>query len=103
MENLFEESIEEGSYSSKSIKNKRNSYAVFIIYLGLSKKYSNLTVHNIYINKNLRESLNDTEGGRLPMSPSIYIYYPSDVDESFCTEGKSVMNIMVRVPNLHHC
>ena len=36
------------------------------------------------------------------MSPSIYIYYPSDVDESFCTEGKSVMNIMVRVPNLQN-
>lgn len=100
MENLFEEKLAEGSYSLEKIKDKRNSYAVFIIYLGLSKKYSNLTVHNIFINKNLRESLNDTDNGGLPMNPSLYIYYPSAVDVSFCKEGKSVMNIMVRVPNL---
>lgn len=102
IENLFENKFKEGQYNKNNIEDKKYSYSVFMIYLGLRKKYNNLAVHNIYINKDLRKSLKESAEGKLPLNPSTYIYYPTSVDESFCENGKSVMNIMVRVPNLEH-
>lgn len=102
IENLFSDDIREGSYSRKNIAEKPCSYAVFMIYLGLRKKYLVLTLHNIFINKELEVSFNEPLAGKLPRNPSLYMYYPSALDDSFCVAGKSVLNIMVRVPNLGH-
>lgn len=39
--------------------------------------------------------------GNLTYYPSLYIYYPSAVDDTLCSDkNDTVMNIMVRVPNL---
>lgn len=99
VKNLFQNA--KGLYKSSDIDKKEYSYSVFMIYLGLNKKYDELNVHNIYINKNFKKSFELTEEGSLPCYPSLYIYYPSAVDDSLCrNENDSVMNIMVRVPNL---
>ena len=79
---------------------KEASCSIFMIYLGLSRKFDELSVHNIYISRNFRESIEKPFKGDIPDNPSIYIYYPSAVDDTLCTRGKSVMNLMVRVPNL---
>lgn len=88
------------SYSRKNIDRKEYSCSVFIIYLGLDKKYEQLKVHNIYINKKFKKSIEDAFNGKIPKHPSIYMYYPSNVDNSLCGKSKSILNIMVRVPNL---
>ncbi|WP_195251344.1 phytoene desaturase family protein [Romboutsia sp. 1001713B170207_170306_H8] len=100
IKDLFEDNFKEFRYNKNNIDNKDYSCSVFIIYLGLNKKYENLKVHNIYINDNFRESIEAAFKGCIPKQPSLYIYSPSSIDESMCPKGCSVMNIIVRVPNL---
>lgn len=85
---------------SKKIKNEKYSCSVFIIYLGLNKKYDNLQLHNIYIGKEFKKNIQSAFKGKLPSSPSLYLYYPSKLDESISGKFSSILNIMVRVPNL---
>ncbi|MEG1409896.1 MAG: hypothetical protein RSD36_08635 [Terrisporobacter sp.] len=73
-----------------------------MIYLGLNKKYEELKLHNIYINKNFKKSIEDAFNGEIPSNPSLYLYSPSSIDNSICKENDSVLNIMLRVPNLSY-
>lgn len=82
------------------IKEKEYSCSVFIIYLGLNKKYKNLNVHNIYINNNFKLGIEAPFEGIIPKNPSFYMYCPSSIDNTICESGKEMINIMVRVPNL---
>ncbi|MGL5312997.1 MAG: phytoene desaturase family protein [Peptostreptococcaceae bacterium] len=86
----------------REIKNKKYSCSVFMIYLGLNKKYKELDVHNIYINKDFEENIQAPFKGKLPRYPSAYMYCPSRIDETVCPKGKETLNIMVRVPNLYY-
>lgn len=100
IKNLFKENINEGIYKTNNIDNKEYSCSVFIIYLGLNRKFDNLDVHNICISKNFRKSIEAPFKGDLYSDPSIYLYSPSDVDESMCGKYKQILNVVVRVPNL---
>ncbi|MDO5518439.1 MAG: phytoene desaturase family protein, partial [Clostridium sp.] len=100
--NLFHENVEKELEREKHVKTKESSCSIFIIYLGLTKKFNDLNVHNIYISSQLKKSIEQAFKGEVPECPSAYIYYPSAVDDSMCDAGKSVMNIMVRVPNLFY-
>ena len=84
----------------KNCKTLVHSCSVFILYLALDKKYSNLSVHNIFINKDFKDNIEAPFQGFLSYNPSLYIYCPSYIDDNFCPKGYEVMNIMVRVPNL---
>ncbi|MGL5348745.1 MAG: phytoene desaturase family protein [Peptostreptococcaceae bacterium] len=86
----------------KEINDKEYSCSVFMIYLGLNKKYKELEVHNIYINKEFEDSMQAAFKSKLPKYPSVYMYCPSKIDESLCPKGKETLNIMVRVPNLYY-
>lgn len=100
VKNLFHKNVEAELRSERHMIKKEASCSIFMIYLGLSRKFDELSVHNIYISRNFRESIEKPFKGDIPDNPSIYIYYPSAVDDTLCTRGKSVMNLMVRVPNL---
>ena len=77
------------------------SCSTFIVHLGLTRKYPELGVHNLFINKHFEEEVSGIFKGRLPQHPSLYIYYPSSADDSCCDNpSHSVMNLMLRVPNL---
>ena len=73
-----------------------------MIYLGLNKKYKELEVHNIYINKDFEENIQAPFKGKLSKYPSVYMYCPSRIDETICPIAKETLNIMVRVPNLSY-
>ena len=98
--NLIEDEFLGNRYSKKKLNNIDYSCSVFILYLGLDKIYHELNVHNIYISKDFRNSIEEPFKGIIPCDPSLYIYYPSSVDKSFRQKNLSSMNIMVRVPNL---
>ena len=100
VENLIDNKYLSKKFNKNNIKNKDYSCSVFILYLGLDKIYDNLNVHNIYINKDFEENLQKVFKGGFPTCPSMYIYYPSIIDKSFCKNNHSSMNIMLRVPNL---
>lgn len=76
------------------------SCSTFILYIGLNKKYTNLNIHNIYINNDFEESIKNIFNGNMPSSFPMYIYCPSSIDNSFCPEGYETLNVMIRVPNL---
>lgn len=86
----------------KKIKKEEYSCSIFIMYLGLNKKYDDLQVHNMYIGDNFKENIESPFKGKLPKSPSIYLYYPSKIDESVSSSFESILNVMVRVPNLEY-
>ena len=100
IENLIKDDFE-NKYNKRNLPKKEYSCSVIIIYLGLDKIYENLDVHNIYINKDFEKSIRGAFEGYIPDNPSLYMYYPSCVDRSFCNGGKSSLNIMLRIPNLH--
>ena len=99
IKNLFRYNLKR-PFNKENIDKKELSCSVFVLYLGLNKKYKELKTHNIYINKNFKESIEAPFKGEIPKNLSLYIYYPSHIDESICEDGYSALNIMVRVPNL---
>ncbi|MEG0306423.1 MAG: phytoene desaturase family protein [Clostridium sp.] len=100
IKNLFKNPMDEGLYTTKNVDDKSYSCSVFIIYLGLKKKYEGIKVHNIYISKDFKESIEDPFNGKLPKYPSIYLYCPSAEDDDISGEYKQILNVVVRVPNL---
>lgn len=100
VKNLLKYEVKEGFYNSKNIDTKDYSCSVFIIYLGLNKKYNNLKVHNIYISDRFRESIENPFKGKLPKNPSLYLYSPSAEDNDISKKYDQIINIVVRVPNL---
>ncbi|MGL5574646.1 MAG: phytoene desaturase family protein [Sarcina sp.] len=100
LEELFDRELNEIKYKKTNLKSKEYSCSVFIIYLGLNKKFEELKLHNIYLSEDFRASIEGAFKGYIAKELSLYMYYPSAVDESFNEEGKSSLNIMLRVPNL---
>ena len=82
----------------KKIEKQDYSCSIFIIYLGLSKEYRELQVHNIYIGKNFKNNIQDAFKGKLPKYPSLYLYYPSKIDKNISGNFDSILNVMVRGP-----
>lgn len=100
IKNLINDEFLDNKYSKKNLNTIDYSCSVFVLYLGLDKIYHNLNVHNIYISKDFKNSIEGPFNGYIPSDPSLYIYYPGAVDESFKVNDHSSMNIMIRVPNL---
>ncbi|WP_455539305.1 phytoene desaturase family protein [Terrisporobacter sp.] len=97
---LIDDKYLDRKYNKKDIPHLQYSCSVFILYLGLDKIYKNLKVHNIYICKDFKESIEGPFEGKIPKELSLYIYYPSIVDGGFRKNNTSSMNVMLRVPNL---
>lgn len=77
------------------------SCSTFIIHLGLDTQFKQLRTHNLYINRHFKKEIQKIFRGNFPHFPSLYLYYPSHLDNSYCKNpNHSVLNIMVRVPNL---
>ena len=80
-----------------------SSCSTYVIHLGLDCCYKELEVHNLYMSKAFEKEIKILFKGKLPRDPNLYLYMPSAVDKSFCkNKQESVLNIMVRVPNLKH-
>ena len=76
------------------------SCSVFMLYLALDKKYPILKVHNLFLNKDFKKNVNSAFKGIMPANPSLYIYCPSSIDNTLCSEGCETINVMIRIPNL---
>ena len=100
MKNLVKNKYYKDKYTDKKLSEMKYSCSTFIIYLGLRKKYSQLSVHNIYLGKNFKENIESAFKGSLPKNPSLYIYCPSKIDKTMVKTKGDCLNIMLRVPNL---
>jgi phytoene desaturase len=86
---------------NKSVKDRKFNYScsVFMLYIGLKKKYECLAVHNMYIGSNFKKNIEAAFKGKIPSEPPLYIYCPSKIDSTMAPEGKDAINVMIRVPN----
>lgn len=100
MKTLIKDNKAKAKYKDRRIENMKYSCGTFMIYLGLKKKYPTLSLHNLYLGEAFEKNIQAAFQGELPDKPSLYIYCPSTIDDSLCSGGKEVVNIMVRVPNL---
>jgi len=97
---LIKDSHSKGKYTDEYLYNMKYTCSTFIMYLGLNKKYPNLSAHNIYIDKEFKKNIEDAFVGNIPDNPPMYIYCPSRIDKTMASNNKECLSIIVRVPNL---
>jgi phytoene desaturase len=100
MDTLLKNDIHKGKYTPSKLNDLKYTCSTFIIYLGLKKKYPQLSVHNLYLNVDFKKNVDSAFTGQLPINPSFYIYCPTKVDDSMIASDGECISIVVRVPNL---
>jgi len=100
MKNLVKDKYYKNKYTNKKLSEMKYSCSTLIIYLGLRKKYPQISVHNIYLGRNFKENIEAAFKGTIPNNPSLYIYCPSKIDNTMTKTEGDCLNIMLRVPNL---
>ncbi|QGU96188.1 phytoene desaturase [Clostridium bovifaecis] len=100
MDTLLKSDIHKGKYTTSKLSDLKYTCSTFIIYLGLKKKYPQLSVHNLYLNVDFKKNIDSAFTGHLPINPSFYIYCPTKVDDSMIVSDGECISIVVRVPNL---
>jgi len=100
IDTLIKSDIHKGKYTTRKLDTMKYTCSTFIIYLGLKKKYPQLSVHNLYLNNDFKKNIDSAFTGHLPLNPSFYIYCPTKVDDSMITTNGECISIVVRVPNL---
>jgi phytoene desaturase len=100
MDSLLKNSAHKGKYITSKLNTLKYTCSTFILYLGLKKKYPQLSVHNLYLNDEFKKNIDSAFTGRLPEKPSFYIYCPTKIDDSMIACEGDCISIVVRVPNL---
>ncbi len=100
MDTLIKSDIHKGRYTTSKLEDLKYTCSTFIIYLGLKKKYPQLSVHNLYLNLDFKKNIHSAFTGHLPINPSFYMYCPSKIDNSMIESVGECISIVVRVPNL---
>lgn len=87
-------------YEPKKLAKRKYSCSIFMLYLGVKKKY-NFPHHNIFFAKDYRRNVEDIFT-RLTLSDQIsfYVQNASLTDPTLAPEGKSAIYILVPVANL---
>lgn len=98
---LMKEEEDKSRFPTNKVEKMEYSSSAFMLYLGLNKKYPNLPVHNIRFAKDFDENIYDLYEDKIPDDPTIYLYSPSQIDESVAPSGKEILYVSVPVPNLH--
>ncbi|MBM3255625.1 MAG: phytoene desaturase, partial [Candidatus Omnitrophica bacterium] len=77
------------------------SCSVYLIYLGLKKKFTGLAHHNLFFAKDLKNNLRQIfKEKTTPQDPSFYVHVPTLTDPTLAPAGKDIFYILIPVPNL---
>ena len=88
-------------WSDKAIDRLHISMSVFLLYVGVKKKYPQLQHHTLIISKRYRELVKDIfDRKTLPEDFSMYLHVPSRTDASMAPEGSESMYLLIPVPHL---
>lgn len=100
MDTLIKSDSHKGKYTTSKLEDLNYTCSTFIMYLGLKKKYPQLSVHNLYLNVDFKKNIDWAFTGQLPTNPSFYMYCPTKIDDSMIESDGECISIVVRVPNL---
>ncbi len=85
----------------RKIPEFKYSCSTLLIYLGIKKKLSNLTHHNLFFSKDLNKNLDQIfKDKTIPEEPSFYVHVPTVTDTSLSPVGKDILYLLIPVPNL---
>jgi len=99
MEQLVKEENRK-KYTSENLKKKKYSCSIFMMYLGVKRRYENLQHHNIFFADDYQKNVEEISNTKiLSEDPSIYIQNAVVTDPSLAPEGKSTLYVLVPVPN----
>lgn len=88
-------------YTDNKINSFKYSMSLFVIYLGLKRKYNNLPHHSIIFSTKYKELLDDIFiNYKVSDEFSLYIHRPTATDDSVAPKGKDCLYILSPVPNL---
>ena len=100
MATLIKSDAHKPKYTDAKLAKLKYSCSTFILYLGVRKKYPQLSVHNLYLDVDFKENIDAAFTGKLPTNPSFYLYCPTRVDESMSQGEGECISVVARVPNL---
>lgn len=87
--------------TTRSLKRKRYSMSLFVIYFGLKRQHPELKHHIVMFGKRYRELIREIfNGPNLPDDFSLYLHAPSVTDPSLAPEGCSTYYVLSPVPHL---
>jgi phytoene desaturase len=88
-------------WTDRAIDRLHLSMSVFLVYVGVRKKYPQLQHHTLIISKRYRELVKDIfDRKTLPEDFSMYLHVPSRTDPSMAPEGAESIYLLVPVPHL---
>ncbi len=90
-----------GKRRSDSLKEKKMSNSLFVIYFGLNKLHSQLAHHTICFGNRYKELLDDIfKGNSIPGDFSLYLHSPSVTDPTLAPPGCASYYVLAPVPHL---
>lgn len=98
IKHLVKNTKSRGKYNDSKLNKMTYSSSVFIMYLGLNKRYQT-PVHSLKFAKDFKKNINDLFSSQVPEDPSFYMYSPTQIDDSIAPTGKEILYILVPVPN----
>ena len=98
--NLLPSTVKLKSLGRKAEDLKQASSAL-LFYWGVDGDLPGMLHHNVYLCADFKNNLDEIlKAKQLPSDPSFYTYIPTKTDPLLAPKGKSVMYILVPVPNL---
>lgn len=90
-----------GASMGRTLKAKRFSNSLFVVYFGLKRKHDHLAHHSILFGPRYRELIAEIfSGPDLPEDFSLYLHMPTKTDPALAPEGCSGFYALAPVPNL---
>jgi phytoene desaturase len=87
--------------TARSLKRKRYSMSLFVIYFGLKREHPDLKHHIVLFGQRYRELIREIfRGPDLPEDFSLYLHAPSVSDPTLAPEGCSAYYVLSPVPHL---
>jgi phytoene desaturase len=92
---------ERGRAAAKSLKRKKYSMSLFVIYFGLKKHRPDIQHHTVCFGARYRELISEIfTGAELPEDFSLYLHNPCATDASLAPEGAGSFYVLSPVPHL---
>ena len=90
-----------GQAMARSLKRKRFSISLFVVYFGLKRQYPDIAHHTVLFGPRYRELLTDIfDRGILADDFSLYLHNPSRADPSLAPPGQAGFYALAPVPHL---
>lgn len=90
-----------GRKVEQSLKSKRFSMSLFVVYFGTNKKYEDIAHHTICFGPRYKELIAEIFAGpKLPDDFSLYLHRPTATDPGMAPEGHDSWYVLSPVPHL---